>query len=41
MMARILMVTGEVWPEAAATDVAPWREEFRQPLFKAIFTASP
>lgn len=30
MMARILMVTGEVWPEAAAADVAPWREGFRQ-----------
>jgi hypothetical protein len=30
MMARILMVTGEVWPEAAAADVPPWREEFRQ-----------
>jgi mono/diheme cytochrome c family protein len=30
VMARILMVSGEVWPEAAAAGVAPWREEFRQ-----------
>lgn len=30
VMARILMVTGKVWPEAAAVDAAPWREKFRQ-----------